>query len=880
MHTIHRRSFLRRSGALAATPLITGVAPKGAMATLVLDGNDAIASARSVLQATHALQQELSHAGYTVTRAQTPQQAAGLCILAAGSTTPVAAGALASARVAQPSAAESLALFEATVAGHPAVVACAADARGLTYALYELADRVRCGAALKFPKPAVEQPANAVRSIMRQFVSELYDKPWFYDRAMWPQYFGMLAAHRFNRFQLCFGLGEDMLRHVQDQYFLFTYPFLLAVPGYDVKVTSLSDAERAKNLATLRFISEQAVAAGLDFELGLWMHGYEWKDTPDPKYVVTGLSKDNHAAYCRDALAALLKALPAVSSVALRIHGESGVAEGSYDFWKTVFDGVPQSGRKVEIDLHAKGIDDKMLQNALATGMPVNLSPKFAAEHMGLPYHQADIRPTEIPSATSVGQGLMALSEGQRSFTRYGYADLLRDDRKYTVRTRVFAGTQRLLASGNLEAGAAYGKAFQFCGMTGGELMEPLTCRGRRGSAVEGVARSGYALAKLEAKYDWQKYDLWYRTFGRTMFNPDTDPEVVHRAFPAADAALEVAVANASRVLPLVTQAYMPSAACDAYWPEVYWNQPMSGAPNPNPYADIPAPKVFQNTDALDPQLFLAPRAFADELLGERSGKYSPVEVASWLDGFADAAAAALKSSQPKAIDTARVAIDAEIQMLLGRFFAAKMRSGVLFALHEKTNDAKAAHESLEQYYRARASWASIVERAHGVYADDLSVSDRFSERGQWSDKLALIDWDIFEVERRRASAKDSSDPRVIAAVLAVLQMPKRETLTTTHTPPAAFTPKQELALEITVAQSLTKATLWYRHVTQAERWASADMTAANGVYRAVIPATYTDSPYPLQYYFEFRVAPERAWLYPGLDEKLLNQPYFVLRSV
>ena len=63
-----------------------------------------------------------------------------------------------------------------------------------------------------------------------------------------------------------------------------------------------------------------------------------------------------------------------------------------------------------------------------ATGMPVKVSPKFWAEHMGMPYHQADIRDQEIPHGRTA-TGLMALSSGARSFTRYGYADLLREDR-------------------------------------------------------------------------------------------------------------------------------------------------------------------------------------------------------------------------------------------------------------------------------------------------------------------------------------------------------------------------------------------------------------------------------------------------------------------
>ena len=61
---------------------------------------------------------------------------------------------------------------------------------------------------------------------------------------------------------------------------LFPYPFLLAVPGYNVRATNLPDAERDRNLETLRFISEQTAARGLEFELGIWMHGYQLANSP------------------------------------------------------------------------------------------------------------------------------------------------------------------------------------------------------------------------------------------------------------------------------------------------------------------------------------------------------------------------------------------------------------------------------------------------------------------------------------------------------------------------------------------------------------------------------------------------------------------------
>ena len=67
-----------------------------------------------------------------------------------------------------------------------------------------------------------------------------------------------------------------------------------------------------------------------------------------------------------------------------RIHGESGVQEGSFEFWKTVFDGVATCGRRVAIDMHPKGMSEQMTEIALATKQPVTMSPKFWGEYMGM----------------------------------------------------------------------------------------------------------------------------------------------------------------------------------------------------------------------------------------------------------------------------------------------------------------------------------------------------------------------------------------------------------------------------------------------------------------------------------------------------------------
>src|SRR6185437_6733298 len=311
----------------------------------------------------------------------------------------------------------------------------------------------------------------------------------------------------------------------------FAYPFFLNVPGYPVQVSIakrfgekpvlLTDKERERNLSLLQYISAAAAQRGLDFQLGLWTHAWNFDEAPNATHRIHGLTRATHAPYCRDALHALLDACPAITGVTLRTHGESGVPEQSYAFWKTVFSGIIATGRKIEIDQHAKGIDAQMIAMAEATGMPATVSPKYWAEHMGLPYHQASIRPTEMPQTEArnakgelANGALMSLSNGSRNFMRYGYGDLLRENRRYSVLHRIWPGTQRLLLSGDPLLAAAYGRASGFSGSAGVEWMEPLSIKGRKGSGLAGGRESYAGVTELIVR-DWEKYEYTYRAWGR-----------------------------------------------------------------------------------------------------------------------------------------------------------------------------------------------------------------------------------------------------------------------------------------------------------------------------------------------------------------------------
>ncbi len=877
MSAIGRREFL---GAVAGAPLAMAQTGGGASVALIADPADTVAASGPARWAAGELRQALVTRGLVVGQYESIRQAGAkdLCVVASGHGAPAAA--------------EALALTPGKQAGHTVLTASGADERGLVYALLELADRVRYApdpvAALTPARGASERPANAVRSIARMFVSDVEDKPWFNDREMWPAYLTMLAGQRFNRFALSLSIGYDFLRGVTDAYFLFPYPFLLPVPGYDVRAVNLPDAERDSNLAMLKYISEQTAARGLEFQLGLWMHGYQWANSPQANYTIEGLTAETHGPYCRAALAALLKACPAIRGVTFRIHGESGVAEGSYSFWKMVFEGAKLSGRTVEIDMHSKGIDQNMIDVGLGTGLPVTVSPKFWAEHMGMPYHQADIREQEMPKGRTA-TGLMALSTGARSFTRYGYADLLRDDRKYGVIHRIWPGTQRLLLWGDPVMAAGYSRAFSFCGSQGVEIFEPLSFKGRRGSGLPG-GRCGYADVALKPRWDWEKYRHSYRVWGRLLYDPEAAPDSYQRDFDqqfvtgAKSAA--AALASASRILPVITTTHLPSAANNTYWPEMYTNQPIVDARKNKSYTDTPSPKVFGNVSPLDPQLFSRINDFADELLkGERNGKYTPIDVAQGLEDLAEAAARALNQAENEAVNPGspefqRLAVDVTVQIGLGRFFGAKLRSGVLYRVHERTGDKGALEQALQEYNGARAAWAQIAERTKGVYVSDVTVGELPWLRGHWEDRLAAIDDDIADMKKRLDGAKDASEAQ--AAVLAALGRPKRGWAAVQHKPPAHFRPGLPMEVDFSADRTvkLSGARLYYRHVNQAERWQSAEMEGSGSRRKGTVPGAYTESPFPLQYYFELRETPEKAWLYPGFAADLSNQPYFVVRRV
>jgi hypothetical protein len=292
----------------------------------------------------------------------------------------------------------------------------------------------------------------------------------------------------------------------------------------------------------------------------------------------------------------------------------------------------------------------------------------------------------------------------------------------------------------------------------------------------------------------------------------------------------------------------------------------------------------------LDPQLFSRIEDHVDALLqGRPDGKYSPVEVAQLLEDLSHSTFEHLAEADKAATDRdapayRRLAVDARVQGGIGRFFGQKLRAGVLFALYERTGEPTAKAEALRLYRSARDAWAGIVAVTQGVYVPDVSFGDGPHKRGNWSDRLAAIDADLAAMEAHAVTspAAPAAGPEKIAAIVRdAAGHPQRPTANATHVPPDGFRRGQPVALSVAFAQGHGQAsvTLHYRRVNQSLAWQAAPMQPSAGAWLAEIPAAYSDSAFPLQYYFEPTDSAGRAWLHPGLGSALARQPYFVLRQ-
>ena len=173
-----------------------------------------------------------------------------------------------------------------------------------------------------------------------------------------------------------------------------------------------------------------------------------------------------------------------------------------------------------------------------------------------------------------------------------------------------------------------------------------------------------------------------------------------------------------------------------------------------------------------------------------------------------------------------RAAADVAIQAALGRFFAHKLRAGVLWEIHTISDDGPAAVAALRSYQQARAAWLDAVQ-AGSVYVDDITLrvpSPGCAAIGATG--CLPIDADLAQMARLAADANGGGlglPSGAGSAAAQVLATPPARGIDLAHTPTVAFHRGQDLVLVLEATD--LSARLHVRHVNQAEAWQEVTMT-------------------------------------------------------
>lgn len=581
------------------------------------------------------------------------------------------------------------------------------DLRGLMYGLLAAAEQIHNHG---FLVAATGRPAVPIRGIRRFLHNRDLEEDWYYSREYWLEYLRMLARNRFNRLNLVFA-------H-QTEYLAPPYPYWVEVKEFpEIRVPGLKPEERARNLETLCYIAQTAADHGIDFTLGIWQHNVQRGMKPS----VEGLTRDNIGPYSYAALKQVLAACPAIRSVQVRTNAESGIPpEQQVEFFRDyVYRAVREAGRRVTLDLRGWLMSDGMLEAAIGAGVPLRLSSKFWAEHMGRPYPPAE------------------------TFPNYSYLNFLRKPRPYEFFWEIWAlGSNRLLLWGDPEHVRRAAGTLTLSGTEGFEIDEPLAQKGFGNRPGKwGIFTPAHA-DRVFWKYEFERYWLFYLLWGRLTYDPKTPERVwrkeLERRFGSAAADVLEAYQQASRILPELSAVHMPDP--NMYiWPEI----------NPGGLID-----VYKEVLPSDWRLVASlPEAVRNRLRGVASAKQTPQETAERFERLAGAVEEALRRADARLGEGHRewrgTVPDFRVLAALARYHAHKQRAAEQLTYFYEAADPAALEAARVELEQALSVWEALVKLTDGLYPDEMAFGP--ADIGHWKDKLPYVRHDLATIAERQS---------------------------------------------------------------------------------------------------------------------------------
>jgi len=752
------RKLLRLRNLLGCSVLIVTAWASGAQVALVTDSGLAgparhgLASVEAALQARGA---RTDHADTVATARGDHLIIAGLC-RGGGA----AAALIQVENIPLPRMSESLVIRRTKVKDAPAVLLCGSDARGLMYAAFDVADRVRWSQEgediFTHVRDAVEQPYISERAVSIYTMQRAWFERRLYDEAYWRKYFAMLARSRINSFVVIFGYENG-------GFLAPPYPYFFHVEGFpDVELVGITPAEQRRNIEAFRRLIRLAHDYGLDFTAGIWDHIYRGgvqaggiagaSELAGQKVpgLVSGLSANNLIPYTKAALKKFIETFPAIDGLQFRMHGESGLKRSEMPgLWHEVFTMIKQLRPNMRIDLRAKQLPDSIIEDAVKQGLRVRIATKYWMEQMGLPFH-----PTHV-------------NRQNQHDRRHGYADLLRYPQTYRVHWRLWnGGTTRLLLWADPEYVKRFASSAKLYGGDSFEVNEMLATwmlaepHDRPPMEVLNPAYRYY-------DYEFERYWHYYQVWGRVSYNPRTPAEVWEREFErrfgrAGGVHLMKGLHVASRVLPRIVAA--------AYRYRLF--------PTTRGWAEMTRmdelPKYADDEEPTDIQQFLNVREAAHGILeGTVTARRRPEEISRWFAVssrriLSHVRAAIRAARDPGDNEFVSTVTDLRILAYLAAYHSERLLAGVDYNLYKETGDLFACDAAIDHESRAVEAWRRIVDSAGDVYSAELAfgVHDKGFPH-HWKEELAKLEQGLekLKAERRRTRARGETAAPHIAHV-------------------------------------------------------------------------------------------------------------------
>jgi hypothetical protein len=819
------------------------------------------------------LRRALQDKGASVEQTTSLQKANGEAVVIAGlaSGPGEAAKLLAALRLTPSKAPESLLIRKVNRQGETVVLLTGADARGLMYALLEVADRVGWAKSSEPPFQEVadteEKPYTPERALSLYTFNRAYWESRFYDEAYWARYLDLLAQNRFNSLVVIFGYENG-------GFLAPCYPYFFDVDGFPgVRMVGIAPEQQQRNLAALNRLIQMAHDRGLKFTAGIWDHiyrggvqggGIPGADDATKKPVpglVWGVTAENLVPYTKAALAGFVKSVPALDAIQFRMHDESGLKNNEQaGFWRDVFQMMKQAAPNLRLDLRAKGLPDAVIQSTSEVGVPFRITTKYWMEQMGLPFH-----PTHINKQNQFDR-------------RHSYADLLRYPQRYQMHWRLWnGGTSRVLLWGDPDYARRFAESAQLYAGDGFEVNEPL-CTKMEAQPHDARPFDLLTPAHRYYRYEFERYWHFFQVFGRVAYNPDTSPEVWHREFEKrfgneAAPFLETALHRASWVLPRIVASCYPYGAF-----------PMTrGWAEKQRLGDLPA---YARAEGSDIQQFAHFDEEAQMLIeGGETAKLRPAENSRWfaqtaaeIDTQVAQAEKHIGNHRNKEFDS--TVTDLKILANLARFHSRRIPAAVSYRLFERTKDPQALDDAIAHERSAAEAWRQLVATAGDFYTDDLMMGVRGASLcGHWKDELAALEKGLSSLERQRRNITPTSEAKPAPRYRSETILGDGTAPVVTHQPIAAASVAKPLAViaEVRDPSGIKWVHLRYRSVNQHQDYRTLPMlpTGTKDQYRAVIPPEDILPTWNLMYFIEAMDQQGNGRIHPDLNKET---PYLIVK--